>query len=122
MQETNHFLIPYCNVTRCLISYMHFMFLLYQTANGTSHRNHVIIRMRRKYDNTFRERFGTFGTIRIVSIRFSTGPSGNSVLQIVEYLDIHIICRTEESQQFAQTVFVIIFISKFQDRFTCQLA
>ena len=97
MQEADYFFVAYSDVTRCLISYMYFMFLLYQTADSATHRDHIVIRVRREYNNTFWERFCTFGAIRIIRIRFTAGPTGDRVLQVVEYLDVYIICRAEES-------------------------
>ena len=98
MHETNHFFITYGNVSRSFIRYIYFMSLLYQTTERTSHRNHVIIWMRREYYHTFREWFSTFRTISIVCIRLTTRPSGNSMLQIIKDLDIYIISRTIKCQ------------------------
>lgn len=81
------------------------MLLFYQAADCTTHGDYVIIGMRREYDDTFRIRFRTFGTISIVCIWFTARPSGDGVLQIVEDLDIHIICRTKQSQQFSSNHF-----------------
>lgn len=92
------------------------MSLLYQTTQCSSHRDYIIIRMRREYNYTLREWFSTFRTISIVCVRFSTRPASNCVLQVIEYLNVYIICRTIQRQQFAQTVFVIILVSQLQDR------
>ena len=54
----------------------------------------IIIRMRREYNDTFWIRFRTFGAISVVCIRLAARPTGDGVLQIVENLDIYIICRT----------------------------
>ena len=95
MHEADYFFITYGNVAGSFVSYVHIMFLLYQAADGATHRNHVVVRMRREYNDPFRIRLRTFGTISVVSVWLSTGPAGDGVLQVVEYLDIHIVCRTE---------------------------
>ena len=122
MQEADYFFVTYGNVTGSFVSHVYVMLLFYQAADCTTHGDYVIIGMRREYDDTFRIRFRTFGTIGIVRIRFTTRPSGDGMLQIVEDLDIHIICRTKQSQQFAQTIFIVILVCQFQDRLACQLA
>ena len=93
------------------------MSLLNQTTDGSTHRDHIIIRMRREDNHTLREWFCTLRTISIVGIRFTTRPASNSVLQIIKYLNVHIVCRTIQCQQFTQTVFIIVLISQFQNRF-----
>ena len=89
------------------------MFLLYQTTDGASHGDNVIIGMRRKYDHTFWIGLCTLRTIGVVSIRLAARPTSDGVLQIVENLDVYIIGRTVEGKQLTQTVFVIIFVSQF---------
>ena len=122
MHETNHFLITYGNVTGSFVSYVYLMLLFYQAAEGSTHGDNVVIRMRREDNHTFRIRFGTFRTISIVSIRFATRPSGDGMLQVVENLDIYIVSRTKQCQKFAQTVFVVVLVGQLQNRFACQLA
>ena len=80
MHETNYFFVTNGDITGSFVSYVYFMFLLYQTTKRTTHRNNVIIRMRRENDYTFRIRFCTFRTVGVISIRFATRPSGNGVL------------------------------------------
>ena len=80
MHETNYFFVANGDITGSFVSYVYFMFLLYQTTKRTTHRNNVIIRMRRENDYTFRIRFCTFRTVGVISIRFATRPSGNGVL------------------------------------------
>ena len=116
MHETYHFFIAYSNVSGSFVSHMYFMSLLNEAAQCTSHGDYIVIRMRREYHHAFREWFGTFRTIGIIGIRFATRPSGNGVLQVVEYLDIGIVGRAVKSQQFAQTVFIIVLVGQFQDR------
>ena len=72
--------------------------------------------MRRESNHTFWKWFRTFGAIGIVRIRLAAGPSGDGVLQIIEYFDIYVVSRTVKCQQFAQSVFIIIFIGELQNR------
>ena len=122
VHETNYFFITYSDIAGSFVCYVYFMFLLYQTAESSTHRDNVIIRMGRENNHTFRVGFCTFGTIGVVSIRLAARPSGDGVLQIIENFDIYIVCRTIKSQQFTQTVFIIILVGQFQNRFACQLA
>ena len=101
MQEADYFFIAYGNVTGGFVCHMHVMFLLYQAADGATHGYNVIIRMRRKHNDALGIWLRAFGTIGVVCIRFSTRPAGDGVLQIVENLDIYIICRTVKGKQFA---------------------
>ena len=91
VQEADNFFIAYGNVTGSFVSYMHVMFLLYQTTDGASHGDNVIIGMRRKYDHTFWIGLCTLRTIGVVSIRLAARPSGDGMLQVIEYLDVHVI-------------------------------
>ena len=115
---TDYFFIAYGNISGCLVSNMYVMVLVTQTAQGSTHWNHIIIRVRTEYDYFLRIRSSTFRTIRVVRIRFTARPSGNGMLDIVEYLNIYIVCRTIQSKQFAQTVLTVIPVGKFQDRFS----
>ena len=101
---------------------MHIVVLLNQSADGSTHRNHIIIRMRREYDYSLREWVGTLRTIGIVGIWLSAWPSGDGVLQIIENLDVCIVGRTIESQEFAQSVLIVILVGELQDRLTYLLA
>ena len=91
---TDYLLVAYGNITGSLVSHMHIMMLVAQTAQGTAHGDHVIIRVRTEYDHFLRIRVSTLRTIGIVGVRFTTRPSGNRMLDIIEYLDIYIIRRT----------------------------
>ena len=45
-------------------------------------------------------------------IIFTEIVKSDSVLQLIEYFNIHIICRTIQCNQLAQSIFIIIFICK----------
>ena len=122
VQETYHFFITHGNVSARLVSYMYVVPLFYQATDSATHRDNIIIGMGREYNDALGVRSGTFGTIRIVSVRFAARPSGNGVLQVIEYFDIDIIGRPVKSQQFAQSVFVVILVRQFQDGLPGELA
>ena len=42
--------------------------------------------------------------------------ASSKVLQIIENFDIYIVCRTIKSQQFTQTVFIIILVGQFHPK------
>ena len=73
---------------------MHIMMLVAQTTQGSAHGDHVIIRVRTEYDHFLRIRVSTLRTIGIVGVRLATRPSGNRMLDIVEYLDIYVVSGT----------------------------
>ena len=53
-----HHIIVYCHIAGSLICHMHVVSLFYKTDECSSHRNHIIVRMRREDDHPFRERGG----------------------------------------------------------------
>ena len=103
------------NISGCFISYMYIMALLYQTGKGTSHGNNVIVRMRTENQHPFRIWICPFRTGRVICIRFSSRPSGNCMLQVIENLDIYFIGRTESFDQIAHAVVHIVLVFNFQD-------
>ena len=66
VQEADNFFIAYGNVT-------------------------VIIGMRREYDHAFGIGLCTFRAIGVVCVRLAARPSGDGMLQVIEYLDVHVI-------------------------------
>ena len=88
-------------ITRGLICHMHVMTLLDKTDEGSSHGYDVIIRMRREYEDALRERIRRYRSCRIIGIRFSSRPSRNGVLKIIEHIYIDPVIRTELLEEFA---------------------
>ena len=101
---------------------MYIVVLVAQTTKRSTHRNHIIIRMRTEDDHTLRIGSSPFRTIGIIRIRLTTRPSGDCMLNIIEDLDVHIVSRTVESQQLTQTMIAVILVRQLQDRFAGQLA
>ena len=45
MQETDHFFVANSNITACFVGYMNVVSLFYQTAQRTTHRDNIVVRM-----------------------------------------------------------------------------
>ena len=58
------------------------------------------------------------GAVGVIGIGFAAGPAGDGVLQVIEYLDVDIIGRVIQGDQFAQSIVIIVLIGKFENRFT----
>ena len=95
---TDHLLITHGDITGSLVSHMHVVMLVAQATQRTTHRDHVIIRMRAEDNHLFRIRQRPLRTAGIVGVRLATRPTGNRMLDIVEDLDIYIVCRTIQGQ------------------------
>ena len=54
MHEAHYLFVAYGNVTRRLIGYVNIVTLLHQSANGTTHGDDVIVRMRREHHYALR--------------------------------------------------------------------
>ena len=122
VHESCHLLVAYSDVARCLVSHVNLVLLLNQAADGATHRDNVIVWVRREDNHLLWEWLRTLWAISIVSVRLATRPSGDGVLQVVENLDVGIVCRAVESQKFAQAVLVVILVGQFQDRLVQFLA
>ena len=92
VHESCNFLVANSDVTRSLVCNMYIMILLNQATDGTAHRDNVVVWVWREYDNLLREWISTLRTICVVSIRLTTRPSCDSVLQVVENLYVSIVC------------------------------
>ena len=66
--------------------------------------------MRREDHHVLGEGISPFGTVGVVGIRFATRPTGDGVLQVIEYLDVAVVRRSIESDEFRQTVIVVILV------------
>ena len=101
VHKANHFFIANSDVTRRLVSHMHLMTLFNQSAKRSTHRDNIVVGVRREDNHTLRIGCCTFRTIGIIGIRLATRPSCDGVLQVVENLNIGIISRTIKRQEFA---------------------
>src|SRR5688572_7487549 len=72
--------------------------------------------MWRKDKGSLREWTRTFWPIRIIRIRLAAWPSRYSMLQVIEDLDIYLICRAIFGYDVAHTMFHVIMVGKFKHR------
>ena len=122
VHESCYLLISHGDIARCLVGDMQVVLLLYQTTDGTTHGDDIIIWVWREDDDTLGIWLGTLWAISIVGIRLATRPSRNGMLQVVEYLDVGIVGRAIESQKFTQSILVVILVGQLQDRLVYLLA
>ena len=78
--EASYFFVVYSDVSAGLISHMHVMLLLDESADSASHRDDIIIGMRRKDDDAFGVWHGTLWAGGVVGVWLTAGPSRNGVL------------------------------------------
>src|SRR5699024_1721718 len=112
VRKANDSVIKNGNIARSLVGYMDFMALVNQPEQRAAHRYYVIIGVRAVNKDSFWEWFRSFRTIGIISIELASGPTGNSVLELVEYFDIYIVSSSVLCEQPSHTMFVIIFIGE----------
>ena len=101
---------------------MHIMSLMSQTYKSAAHRDHVIVRMRRENQHGLRERRRTYRSCRIIRIRFPSRPACNSMLQIIENINIDFIVRSEQLHKLPKRILQIILQRKLQYRLIHLLA
>ena len=89
--ETDDFVVANGNVARCFVANVNFVTLVDEAFESAAHRDYVVVGVRREYDDAFREWVCTFGTVGVVGIWFSSRPSGDGVLEVVEYFDVYVI-------------------------------
>ena len=99
VHEACYLLVAHSNVARCLVGDVHVVVLLNESADGATHRDHVIVGVRREYYHTLLCRQRTLRTVGVVGVRLAARPSGDGMLQVVEDLDIAVVSRTEEGEQ-----------------------
>src|SRR5215217_2914106 len=78
--EAKHIIIPYRCISRGLIGHMNIMLLIYQTDESTAHRDHIIIRVRRKDNGTFFRWIRTLRSLRIICVGLTARPASNGML------------------------------------------
>ena len=122
MQVAAHFLVINGNVAAGLVGHMHFVFLLNKPADGSSHRDYIIVGMRRKHDDALWERESALRTRSIVGVWLAAWPSRDGVLQFVEHLDIDQRRRAEFLHPMHHSMFGIVPGGEFQQRFARSLA
>ena len=122
VHEPNHLVVAHCYTARGLIGYMHIVSLLDQSCKRAAHTDHIVVGVRREDHHVLRERLSPLRAIAVICVRLAARPTRDCVLQVVEHLDVTVVCRTEQRDQLCQTVIVIILVRQFQDRLVGLLA
>ena len=112
----DHLVVAHGNVARRLVSHVHLMLLVAESAQRAAHRDHVVVRVRTEDDDTLRIGLGALRTVRVVGVGFAARPTRDGVLNVVEDADVHVVGRAVEGQQFAQSVLAVILVGELQDR------
>src|SRR5690606_38111444 len=81
--------IPYCGISRSLVSNVHLMTLVCQTDEGTPHGDDIVIRMWRKDDRTLPCRIPSLWPLAIIRVGLTPGPTRNGMLQLIENIDVN---------------------------------
>jgi hypothetical protein len=89
MHESANLLIAHSDIARSLVSNMHIVVLLHQSADGSTHRDDIIVGVGREHDNSFWIWSSALWAGTIVDTWFAARPSGDGMLQFVENLDIY---------------------------------
>ena len=79
-QEARNFLVADGNVSTRFVSHVNFVTLRDESLNRSTHRNHVVVGVRREHDNALRERRCSLRTMGVVGIRLTAWPARNRML------------------------------------------
>jgi hypothetical protein len=97
---------------------MHIVVLLHQSADGSAHRDNIIVGVGREYDNSLGIWGGTLRSGAIIYTWLTARPSGDGMLQFVENLDIYQSGLTVELfHQVTQSVVYIVLGRQFEQWF-----
>ena len=113
-----HNIIIHSHIARCLVGHMHIVAVFNESVEGATHRDYIVIGVRREDNNPLGEGGGAHGACAIVGIGFTAGPSCDGVLQIVEHINVNLVIGALLLEQFAQRILQIVIISELQDRLT----
>lgn len=122
VHEACHLLVAHGNVATGLIGHMQVVALLDKALDGTTHRDDVVVGMGREDNDALGEWLGALGAIGIVGVGLASGPSGDGVLQVIEYLDVGIVSRTIEGEQLGESVLIVVLVGELEDGLAGNLA
>ena len=111
----DYFLVIDSNVSRGLISDMHVMSVLNESVEGSTHGYDVVIGVGREDDHSLGKWESSLRTIAVVSIGLATRPSGDGILDIVEDLNIAVVCRAVLTQQVTQLVADVVLVGEVEE-------
>ena len=80
MHKAGYLFIAHGNIARRLVGHMHFMSLCYESLQRATHRDDIVVGVRREDNHTLRERLRTLRTIGVVGIGLATWPASDGVL------------------------------------------
>ena len=122
MHEAEYLFVAHSDIAAGLIGHVHLVFLLHQALERAAHRDDVVVGVRREDDHALLRRLGALGAIAVVGVRLAAGPTGDGVLQVVEYLYVDVVGRAVDGQQLAEAVLVVVLVGELEDRLACLLA
>ena len=126
-----HNVVMNSKVSGCFIRHMDIVSLMDKADKCTAHGNHVIIRVRREDQHRLRERLRGNRSLAVICIRLSARPSCDSMLKVIEYVNVDLVERSELVEQLTERMLQIIsllvhFLAKpyysLSDEFSCPLA
>ncbi len=118
----HHVFVAHCYIARCLVGHVHVMSLVDKAFEGAAHGNHVVVGVGREHNHALGVGGGAFGASGVVGVGFSAGPSGDCMLEVVENLDVGLICRAVHGEEFAEAPVVVVAVGEFEDGFSCHVA
>ena len=104
------------NVSRGLVSDMHIVSVLDKSVESPTHGYDVVIGVGRENDHSLGKWESSLRTIAVVSIGLATRPSGDGILDVIEDLNIAVICRAVLTQKVAKLVADIVLVGKVEER------
>ena len=122
IHKTDYLVVAYCDAPAGLVGDMYVMPLFDQAGKRAAHRDDIVVGVRRENKHVLGVGIGSLGTVGIVGIGLSAGPTRDGMLQVVEDTDIAVVCRPVQGNQFAQSVVVVVAIGQLQYRFSGLLA
>src|SRR5687767_1262408 len=93
---------------------MYFMSLINESDKGSTHGDHIIIGMWRKNNCFFWKWFCPFRPMGIIGVWFAPRPTGDSMLQIVENLNVDLVCRPVFGYDITHAVFHVFMVGQFK--------
>ena len=96
---------------------MHLVPLFYEPAQCAPHCQDGIVGVRAEGEHAFGVGCSALGAVGVVGIRLASWPPGDGVLQVVEDLYVYVISRAIDCHQFAQAIFVVVFVGELEDGF-----
>src|SRR5690606_37458275 len=107
---------PHGGIAGCLVGHVYIMALVGKTDKRPAHRDHIIVGMWRENDGPLFSRVAPFGALAIVGIGLATRPTGNGMLQLIEYVNVDVVYRSFFGGKLRHAVVVVIVFRKFQYR------